>query len=102
MQLCNNNFASKLLGKHSTLMAKVTSCINVHFCNTIIMLFLSENERKTEIAILCIDFNVAKYGDRSIAVAISLRNLFLTARGTLHLFNKTQDKAHSPVLAGDQ
>ena len=39
-QLCINSFACKLLCRHSTLIAKVNSCINFNFCIATKMLFL--------------------------------------------------------------
>ena len=41
-QLCISSFASKLLCRHTTLIAKVNSCINFNFCILIIMLYLSK------------------------------------------------------------
>ena len=42
VQLCISSFACKLICRHSTLIAKVNSCINFNFCITIIMLYLSK------------------------------------------------------------
>ena len=66
-------FGKKLLCRHSTLMAKVNFCIKLNFWTTVIKLFLSKNYRKTEIAILCTEVNVAKYVNCSRYIAISLR-----------------------------
>ena len=41
-QLHISSFACKLLSRHSTLIAKVHSCILFHFCIIIIMLYLSK------------------------------------------------------------
>ena len=38
-QLCNSNFASKLLCRNSTLMAKVNFCMNSNFLITVITIF---------------------------------------------------------------
>ena len=51
-QLCIGKFASKLLRRLSTQIAKVKSCINFHSCITVIMLYFFENWMNTEIGIL--------------------------------------------------
>ena len=67
-QTCIINIEGKLLCSHSSLVAKVNFCINFNFFITIVMLFLSENSRQTEITILCSDVNVSKNVGRSIVV----------------------------------
>ena len=47
---------------------KVNSCIHFNFYLFAIMSFKSENQKGTEIAILCTDVNVAKYVERSVVV----------------------------------
>ena len=41
-QLCGGSFACKLLCIHSTLITKVNSCINLNYCITTIMFYLSK------------------------------------------------------------
>ena len=49
------------LCRHSIFIGKENACTHINFCVTIIILFLSENERKTEITILITDVDVNKY-----------------------------------------
>lgn len=92
-------FASKVLCRHTTLIAMVNSYITFNFCITIIMLFSIRGEMKLRFCALA-DVNLAKdvrlYSSTCSYIAISLRNLFfLAARdiGSLHKVNQTQKEA---------